>query len=121
SVSLRLAHLFMSAGNNLAPGGIDEPAGAVGFDFLREKPLASLGLIGLMADHPLREQPGEWFVEIEVAAALQRPGEEAGIKKMENRMLDPADILVDRHPVIDRPSIKRRRGSGRAEAQEVPR
>src|ERR1700732_1423760 len=36
-------------------------------------------------------------------------------------MLDPADILVDRHPVIDRLPIKGRWRPSRAEAQEVPR
>ena len=36
-------------------------------------------------------------------------------------MLDPADILVDRHPIIDRLAFEGDRRAGRAEAQKVPR
>ena len=35
-------------------------------------------------------------------------------------MLDPADVLVDRHPGVDRGALERRLGMGRAVAQEIP-
>ncbi len=39
---------------------------------------------------------------------------------MQNRVLDAADILIDRHPVIDRRAIHRDLGMRAAEAREIP-
>jgi len=49
-----------------------------------------------------------------------RPHEEPGIKKMENRMFDPADILIHGQPVFTLLSGDRRVRMGRAEAREIP-
>ena len=90
------------------PAGVDQPPVGRRLDLLREEPFPGLALVGLVADHALREQPGERLVEIEIAALLQRPGEEPRIEQMQHGMLDAADILVDRHPVIDRARGRRR-------------
>ena len=78
--------------------------------------------IGLVHDHALREQAGERLVEVEMAALAHRAGEEARIEQMQDRVLDAADILVDRQPVIGHRRIGRGGIVGRiGEADEVPR
>src|SRR5207248_1934480 len=59
NVLLRLAHLFVAAGDDRLSRSIDEAARGVGRDLFREQPLAGLVLIGLVADHALGEQTGE--------------------------------------------------------------
>ncbi len=76
--------------------------------------------VGLVADHALGEQAGERLLQLEIAAAGQRPHEEARIEQMQHGMLDPADILVDRQPVVGRRPLERLARLGRAEAGEVP-
>ena len=56
--------------------------------------------VGLVHDHALREQAGERLVEVEMAGRLHGAGEEARIEEVQDRVLDAADILVDRQPVI---------------------
>ena len=41
----------------------------------------------------------------------QRAGEEARIEQMQHRMLDAADILIDRQPVIDVARARTRSGA----------
>ena len=72
-------------------------------DLVREQPVAVLVLIGLVQHHALREQAGERFVDVRVAELVHRAGEEARIEQMQDRVLDAADILVDRQPVIRPP------------------
>jgi hypothetical protein len=50
--------------------------------------------------HALREQAGERLVDAEMAGAAHGAGEEARIEQVQDRVLDAADILVDRHPVV---------------------
>ena len=51
----------------------------------------------------------------------ERLGEEAGVHQVEDRVLDPADVLVDRHPLPQGRRVPRRLVVVRvAEAQEVP-
>jgi uncharacterized protein YcfJ len=57
--------------------------------------------VGLVADHALGEQAGEGLVQVQVAGRLHGAGEEARIEQVQDRVLDAADILVDRQPVID--------------------
>ena len=86
------------------------------------KPLAVRVAIGLVHHHALGEQAGERLVEIEVAALAHGAREEARIEKMQDRVLDAADILVDRQPVIGHLGIVGRRRVGRVgEAHEIPR
>ncbi len=56
-----------------------------------------------------------------MAGELHRPGEEARIEQMQDRVLDAADILVDRQPVVDRRGIHRVLAAGIGEAREIPR
>src|SRR3546814_18523154 len=73
-----------------------------------------------MADHALGEESGEGLIDVEIAAAPQRAGKEAGIEEVQHRMLDAADILVDRQPVIGGCPGKRLVALRRAEAGEIP-
>ena len=85
--------------------------------------VAAVGLpIGLVHHHALREHARERLLDADVAGRLHRAGEEAAIEQMQNRVLDAADILIDRHQAID----DRRRGRRVlvpriGEAREVPR
>ena len=56
-----------------------------------------------------------------MAALAHRPGEEARIEQMQDRVLDAADVLVDRQPVVGDRGVGRRRLVGRiGEADEIP-
>jgi hypothetical protein len=68
----------------------------LGFDLCRRHPLAISPAIGFVHHHALREQAGERLVEAGVAGRLHGAGEEAAVEQMQNRVLDAADILVDR-------------------------
>jgi hypothetical protein len=52
-------------------------------------------------DHALREQAGERLVEADVPGLPHRAGKEAAVEEVQDRVLDAADILIDRHPSID--------------------
>jgi hypothetical protein len=62
-----------------------------------------------MTYHALGEQSGERLRHADIAAIPQRAREETGIEEMQHRMLDAADILVDRHPIIHVFAFERRR------------
>ena len=76
--------------------------------------------IALVRHHALGEQPGERLLDVEVPGPLHRAGEEARIQQVQDRVLDAADILIDRHPVIDRLPLHRHIGVRAAEAREIP-
>ena len=65
-------------------------------------------LIGLVHHHALGEQAGERLVEAGVAGRLHGAGEEARVEQVQDRVLDAADVLVDRQPVVDRLAVGRR-------------
>ena len=74
-----------------------------------------------MHHHALGEQAGERLVEADMAGGLHRAGEEARVEQVQDRVLDAADILVDRQPVVDHGAVGRRgRDPGIGEAREVP-
>ena len=56
-----------------------------------------------------------------MAGRLHRAGEEARVEQMQNRVLDAADVLIDRQPLIDLRAIGRRIDPRIGEAREVPR
>ena len=90
-------------------------------DLRRLHPLSIFDLIGLVHDHALGEQAGERLVEADMAGRLHRAGEEAGIEQMQNRVLDAADVLVDRQPAVDHGAVGRRAfDPGVGEAREIP-
>jgi hypothetical protein len=72
---------------------------AAGLDLhLGRRDPAAVGLaIGLVHHHALGEHAGERLVHADMAGGLHRAGEEAAVEQMQDRVLDAADILVDRH------------------------
>ncbi len=120
-VALGFAHLLRAPHGDLA-AVLDQAPDAIGvlLDLVRLAPLACAIAKGLVADHALGEQAGERLVEAEVAALPQGAGEEACVEQVQHGVLDAADILVDRHPVLDRRPLERSLGLGRAEPQKVP-
>ena len=78
--------------------------------------------VGLVHHHALREQAGERLVDADVAGRLHRAGEEARVEQVQDRVLDAADVLIDRQPVVDHLAVGRRGRDPRiGEAREVPR
>ena len=76
--------------------------GAHALDDRRGRDDVAAGLAHLRAvvgDHALREQRLEGLLEVEVAEVGERLGEEARVHQVQDRVLDPADVLVDRHPL----------------------
>src|SRR6185503_2613912 len=68
----------------------------------------------------LGEQAGKGLRDVEAAQMLERPGPEACVEQMQDRMLDAADILVNREPMPgDRPVERLVRRLAR-EADEIP-
>ena len=63
-----------------------------------QRPCRRRRAIGLVDDHALREQAGEGLVDAEMAGRLHGAREEARIEQVQDRVLDAADILVDRQP-----------------------
>ena len=77
---------------------LDQRAALADLDLVGRQPAAVGGLIGLVGHHPLGEQALERLRDVEPADPLQRAGPEAGVEQVQDRMLDPADILPDRQP-----------------------
>ena len=73
-----------------------------------------------MGDHALGEQAGERLATPDLAVVVQGPGDEAGVEQVQDRVLDAADILVDRQPVVGRGLVDRLGGVRVGEAGEVP-
>ena len=101
-VLLRLRHLLDRADLDRRAVG-DQRRAALAVDLLdlhvgRRHP-AVRTLVGLVHDHALREQALErLFDRVQMAGGLHGAGEEARIEQMQDRVLDAADILVDRQP-----------------------
>ena len=90
-------------------------------DLVRRRASAVGGAIGLVHHHALGLQRREGLGYAEIAAVEQRAGEEARIEEMQDRVLDAADVLVDRQPILDGLPVERRcRPFGRAESREIP-
>ena len=78
-------------------------------------------IIGLMRHHPLREQAGERFGKIDQADVLERAGPEPRVEQVQNRVFDPADILLDRQPLLEHFRIERPVPRLAGKTQEIPR
>ena len=75
----------------------------------------------VLDDHALGEQVGERLVHLQVAEVAQHLGEEARVEQVEDGVLDPADVLVDRQPVAGRFPVDGGGGQVRAGvAGEIP-
>ena len=75
-----------------------------------------------LADHALRQEIGEGLIDADHAEVAQHLGVEPRVEQMQNGVLDAADVLIHRHPVVERLAVESRFGvvSGAAEAVEVP-
>ena len=76
--------------------------------------------VGLVTHHALGEETGEGLVDRHVAAAFESLGIEARIEQVQHRVLDAADVLIDRKPRLDLVGRQRLVGARGAEAREVP-
>jgi len=70
--------------------------------------------------HPLCEKALERFGDRDPAEVLQGTGPEAGVKQVEDRMLNPADILRHRQPFLGLGPVERPVGRLAGEADEIP-
>ena len=77
-------------------------------------------IIRLVRHHPLGEQPGKRLGNVEHADMLERARPVARIEQMQNRMLDPADILADREPFLDDRTVEWLVIGLAGEAHEIP-
>ena len=98
-----------------------DPIVAVALDLVGAEPAAVTGAISLVGHHPLREQPIERLGKAQLSEPLQRAGPEARVEQVQDRMLDPADILPDRQPFLGLRSIERSVLGLAREADEIPR
>ena len=57
---------------------------------------------------PWVKRPAKGSFNVTWPVFSQRAGEEAGVEQMQDRVLDAADILVDRQPVFDGGQVGRR-------------
>ena len=47
------------------------------------------------------QQVGKWFVKIGPTGIMQHLGEKTGVEEVEDGVLNPADILVNREPAVN--------------------
>ena len=71
-------------------------------DFLRADDVSDgfRHLAAVFQDHPLAEQIREWLRRIQHAFVLQHFHKETRIEQVQNGVLDAADVLIDRHPIV---------------------
>ena len=91
-------------------------------DLLRDEITVFGAAHRLFADHPLGEEIREGFIDAQRAEVAEHLGVESGVEEVKDRMFDPADILVDGHPVIHLLPVEPRLGvvMRRTETVEVP-
>ena len=125
-VALGLRHLLDRADRHRTAVGELNRAAAVRpsleAQFSRRDPGAGAVLVSLVVHHALREEAGERLAHsARMAGCGHRAGEEAGVEQVEDRVLDPADVLVDGHEAVDGGGARRRALVPRVgKAQEVP-
>ncbi len=84
------------------------------------RPGARLAVVDLVEHHALRQQVAEGLGQRHQPHVAHHAGPEARIQQMQDGVLDAADVLIDRQPVL-RALIDRRVRLVRAgEAQEIP-
>ena len=72
-------------------------------------------------DHALGEEPREGLLDTDQVHVRERLHEAARVHQVQDRVLDAADVLVDRHPHVHGLAVPRRLVIVRvAVAQEVP-
>jgi len=75
-----------------------------------------------LADHALGQKIGEGFVGADDPEIAEHLGIEPRVEEMENGVFDAADVLIDRHPVIEGLPVQPRLfvEGGAAELVEIP-
>ena len=68
--------------------------------FTGGQPTMRLAAIRLLGHHPLRQQTRKRFVHLDQAQVPHGLREETGIQQVQDCVLDTADVLVHRHPVV---------------------
>ena len=110
-VALRLRHLLDVADRHRLASRLQPraPRAALRDDlhFARFHPFAVLASVGLVRDHALREEARERLAVGHHAFVAQRLGDEPGVKQVQHSVLDAADVLVDRQPVVGRGLVDR--------------
>src|SRR5438128_12646831 len=72
-------------------------------------------------DHALGEERREWLVDRDHLRVEEHLHEESRVEQMQNGVLNPTGVLVDRHPVINALLIERLGGIVAARiAHEIP-
>ena len=97
-VQLRLRHLLDAGFERLVRAGQEHPVAA---------PVHGVGVVVLAApvaeavgqDHPLVEQAGERLGGRDQPRVVEHLLPEAGVEQVQHRVLDAADVEIDRHPV----------------------
>jgi hypothetical protein len=91
----------------------------VGIDHV---PLGLRHDLAVLEDHALGQQPRERLVQVRHAQIAEDPAEEPRINQVQDRVLDPAAVEINRSPIGDLVRIERQLGVLRiAEPEEVPR
>src|SRR6476646_8583624 len=97
-----------------------DPVVALPFDLIGAQPAAIARAIGLMGDHALCEESLERLGHPKLAKVLKRARPEACVEQVEDRMLDPADILGDGKPGLGFRAIERLVLRLAGETDEIP-
>ncbi len=85
--------------------------GSVSLDVLVRRDRVALRLRHLRAvavEHSLREQAREGLPKPDHPEVVQHLHEEARVEQVQDRVLDTADVLIDREPVVDELAVERR-------------
>ena len=79
-----------------------------------------LPVAGIQArDHALVEEALERLLEMDEAHVLEDPADEPGVEQVQDRVLDAADVLVDRQPPVDARRVDHLLRVGRVEEPQV--
>ena len=91
--------IFSTCDTSALAGRLEERAAVALLDVVRVVVLAARVLVAVGEDHPLVEQPLERLLGVHQAAVEQHLVPEARVEQVQHRVLDAADVEVDRHPV----------------------
>ena len=120
AVVFRLRHLFKKGLQAITGDGIFGIA-AIGHIRWGDVFAGFRVFVGHPLHHPLRQQTLEGLIKPQQTPIPQGLGEEARIEQMQNRVLDPAHVLIHRQPAVHGRTAEGQGGVvGIAIAQEIP-
>src|SRR6266576_2791311 len=107
-ILFRLGHFFDPALFHDASAVRTLPAFFFRADELaRKKPAMLDTSVSLFRDHSLGQEATERLVDVDQVQIAQRFGKKARVKKMQHRMLDASDVLVNGHPIASFLDVER--------------